>query len=196
MPQLDAAITKLDAALARSVREGKTATLATRLLPAILGGDGSRRYILAMQNPAEARATGGIFGNWAELTAANGKLELGAQGKSDAFYTPAGSGRVLDAPADYVARYARFAPAAILAERERLARSADRGQGRGRRVGAGGQGAGGRRDRGGSARALGDPAHHRAGHRGAVAGSDHRRQRGRRDVEAGLRRVPRQRLAP
>jgi Protein of unknown function (DUF4012) len=110
VPQLDDAIGKLDAALRRSVREGQTVTLAAKVLPAVLGGDGDRRYILAMQNPAEARATGGIFGNWAELTAVNGKLALGARGKSDALYAAPDTGRVLNAPADYVARYARFAP--------------------------------------------------------------------------------------
>jgi hypothetical protein len=110
VPQLDDAIGKLDRTLRRSVREGKTATLAARVLPGVFGGDGHRRYILAMQNPAEARATGGIFGNWAELTAVNGKLDLGAQGKSDAFYAPPDSGRVLNAPDDYVSRYSRFAP--------------------------------------------------------------------------------------
>ena len=40
----------------------------------------------------------------------DGKLDLGAQGKSDALFAPPDSGRVLNAPADYVSRYARFAP--------------------------------------------------------------------------------------
>jgi hypothetical protein len=110
VPQLDDAIGKLRRTLDRSVREGELAALATKTLPAILGGDGSRRYILAMQNPAEARATGGIFGNWAELTAVNGKMALGDRGKSDALNPGGNAPRKLNAPADYVARYARFAP--------------------------------------------------------------------------------------
>src|SRR5262249_39831070 len=61
VPQVDNAVGELEGALRRSIHDGQTAILATRLLPAVLGGDGERRYILALQNPAEARATGGIF---------------------------------------------------------------------------------------------------------------------------------------
>jgi UDP-N-acetylmuramyl pentapeptide phosphotransferase/UDP-N-acetylglucosamine-1-phosphate transferase len=107
---LDDAIGKLLTTLNQSIHEGRTATLAAQLLPSILGGDGTRLYVLAMQNPAEARATGGIFGSWAELTATNGHLELGLQGKSDVLNAGPEATRVLHAPADYQQRYARFAP--------------------------------------------------------------------------------------
>lgn len=56
------------------------ASLAARLLPDILGGDGTRRYLLMNQNNAEVRPTGGITGSYAIITARNGKVSLGTQG--------------------------------------------------------------------------------------------------------------------
>jgi UDP-N-acetylmuramyl pentapeptide phosphotransferase/UDP-N-acetylglucosamine-1-phosphate transferase len=113
VPQVDHAVGELEGALRRSIRDGRTATLATQLLPAVLGSEGERRYILALQNPAEARATGGIFGNWAEITALNGRLDLVERGKSDALSAPSGVVRALHAPGDYKTRYARFDPQGI-----------------------------------------------------------------------------------
>jgi hypothetical protein len=110
VPQVDDAVGELEDALRRSIRDGRTATLATRLLPAVLGGAGERRYILALQNPAEARATGGIFGNWAEITAANGDLNLVERGKSSALSAPPGVARDLRASDEFKLRYARFGP--------------------------------------------------------------------------------------
>ena len=173
--------------LRRSIREGKTATLATQVLPAVLGGDGNRRYILAMQNPAEARATGGIFGNWAELTAVNGKLDLGERGKSDALNPSGGSPRVLNAPDDYASRYARFAPERfwqnvnVSPDLPTVGKVAIDIWNQAGRPPVNGVIAA-------DSLALGrDPAHHRTDHRAAVAGPDHRRQRRRRDAEAGVR---------
>ncbi len=45
-------------------------------LPDLLGGNGTRHYLLALQNPAESRPTGGIIGSYGLLTADNGKLVL------------------------------------------------------------------------------------------------------------------------
>lgn len=52
------------------------ADLAVQHLPGLLGGDRPRRYLLLLGNPAEARDIGGHLGNWAELIASNGKLDL------------------------------------------------------------------------------------------------------------------------
>ena len=56
------------------------ADLAARLLPDMLGGDGTRRYLLLNQNNAEIRPTGGIAGSYAVITAKKGKVSLGLQG--------------------------------------------------------------------------------------------------------------------
>jgi hypothetical protein len=107
---IDNAISKLRHALHRSIRDGRMAALATKVVPGIVGADGDRRYVLALQNPAEARATGGIFGSWAEITAVDGKLDLVAHGNSSSINPVAGERRVLHAGKDYTTRYARFGP--------------------------------------------------------------------------------------
>ncbi|MFE9693548.1 DUF4012 domain-containing protein [Micromonospora sp. NPDC005806] len=53
-----------------------------RLLPPLLGVDGPRRYLLVSQNPAELRATGGVFGGYAVLRAESGRIRMTAQGSS------------------------------------------------------------------------------------------------------------------
>jgi len=64
---------------------------AARLAPGMLGGDGPRRYFLALENTAEARGTGGIIGTYGIIEADAGRLHL-AQSGSDAdlpgFTTP------------------------------------------------------------------------------------------------------------
>lgn len=49
------------------------------IAPRMLGADGTRNYLLMIQNNAEARASGGIPGALAVLTINNGKLSLSAQ---------------------------------------------------------------------------------------------------------------------
>ena len=70
--------TKVDDASALADR----ASLAVRLLPAMLGGDGPRHYLFLFQNNAEIRATGGIPGAFALMKADDGKLTLGRQSDS------------------------------------------------------------------------------------------------------------------
>jgi hypothetical protein len=85
--------------------------MAVRVVPALLGGDGPRRYFIAFQNPAESRALGGVIGDYAEVEADGGRLHLirvGSVEQLDTFGDPAT--RELVAPADYVARYSRFNP--------------------------------------------------------------------------------------
>lgn len=64
---------------------GKLATVAdttgpaaqvARLAPALLGADGPRTWMVVFQNPAEPRATGGIFGSFAIVRADQGRIEL------------------------------------------------------------------------------------------------------------------------
>jgi hypothetical protein len=52
---------------------------ASQLVPAMLGSDSPRNYLLIIQNNAEARASGGIPGALAVLTVNKGKLTLGTQ---------------------------------------------------------------------------------------------------------------------
>ena len=44
--------------------------------PGLLGVNGSRTYLIAFQNPAEARGTGGIIGGYASIKVAHGKITV------------------------------------------------------------------------------------------------------------------------
>ncbi|MET0920047.1 MAG: DUF4012 domain-containing protein [Acidimicrobiia bacterium] len=99
--------------LAKTQRDATRAAAAARLAPAIFGADGPRRYLLVVQNNAEARATGGLMGSYGVITADDGKLQFdeilrtgawkaAVQGQPDRSY---------DAPEDYRHRYGQFLPA-------------------------------------------------------------------------------------
>ncbi len=57
------------------------ADVASRL-PAMLGADGPRSWLLLLQNPAESRGAGGFPGAYVELKADDGRLSVGATGTS------------------------------------------------------------------------------------------------------------------
>jgi hypothetical protein len=48
-----------------------------RTLPAFLGGEGQKRYLVGAQNPAELRGTGGFIGAYAIMEARQGRIKLG-----------------------------------------------------------------------------------------------------------------------
>lgn len=63
-----------------SLRDGiDSAADAANVLPAMMGDQSSRRYLLLIQNNAESRATGGIPGALAVLNVDKGKLSLDSQ---------------------------------------------------------------------------------------------------------------------
>lgn len=87
---------------------------ALRVLPALLGASGPRRYFLLVQTPSELRGTGGFMGNFGEITAVGGKLSLERFGRTHELNpttAAAAAARTISGPPDYVARYRRFAPA-------------------------------------------------------------------------------------
>lgn len=56
---------------------------ATSVLPSMLGADGERRYLVMFMTPAELRAGGGFAGNWAELRAVEGKIDVVDAGRGN-----------------------------------------------------------------------------------------------------------------
>lgn len=92
--------------------EARLAADAVDVLPAILGGDGPRRYFVAIGTPVEARGRTGFLGNFAELTAVDGDIEMPRFGRN-ADLRDGGlplDQRTITGPADYLARYGRFQP--------------------------------------------------------------------------------------
>lgn len=65
----------------------EAATSAASIMPAMLGGDSPRRYLLIVQNNAEPRASGGIPGALATLEVDEGRLTLGTQSSASALGT-------------------------------------------------------------------------------------------------------------
>lgn len=64
-----------------SIMSGAADT-AERMLP-LLGSEGPRTWLVLLQNPSEARGTGGFIGGYALVTADNGKLTLTHAGAND-----------------------------------------------------------------------------------------------------------------
>ncbi len=80
------------------------------VLPSLSGEQGQRRYFLAIQNNAELRATGGLIGCYGVVTADNGTFALNDFDKITTLqknYDP------IEAPRDFVDRYARFKSTSI-----------------------------------------------------------------------------------
>ena len=113
-PWLLGPLTRRIAPLEAQVNEAAKSTAEIRQIvatvPAMLGADRERRYLLVLPSPAEARGSGGVVGNFGEITAVNGKISLvrfGRQSELSSGGTPP-SLRHLQAPADYVKRYTPF----------------------------------------------------------------------------------------
>ena len=79
------AVQKLTGALEKAGAVTDAASRAVRLLPAMLGADGPRNYVLVIQNNAEARATGGIVGALALLHTEDGRISLVSQASAADF---------------------------------------------------------------------------------------------------------------
>ena len=78
-PQIARPVMELQSRIAGADALADRASRAVSLLPDMLGADGPRRYLFMFQNNAEIRATGGIPGAFATITATNGRIRLGEQ---------------------------------------------------------------------------------------------------------------------
>ncbi len=79
LPQVAGPLAQARQQLGSVVTELDTASDVAGLAPGMLGSDKPRHYLLLVQNNAEARASGGIPGALAVLTADKGKLSLASQ---------------------------------------------------------------------------------------------------------------------
>ncbi|PWD51932.1 hypothetical protein C8046_16050 [Serinibacter arcticus] len=76
LPQVTDAADRLEGELTQLRTSTATAARAVRLLPAMLGADGPRQYLLVVQNNAEPRALGGIAGSVVLLRTEDGRVEI------------------------------------------------------------------------------------------------------------------------
>jgi hypothetical protein len=74
------AVASLQAKLDSAADLTEPAARIARLLPTALGADGARTYLVVYPNLAEPRATGGIFGSYAVVTADHGTVSIVDQG--------------------------------------------------------------------------------------------------------------------
>lgn len=89
----------------------RTAALAARELPELLGGDGAVRWLVAIMTPAEARGLGGLLGSWVVIEADSGRLEIVQSGRNEDISAQlVALGATLDAAPQYEARWGEFTP--------------------------------------------------------------------------------------
>lgn len=99
-PELGGAVADVQEAVASAASTSQVLAESSVLVPQMLGLYGPRSWLLVLQNPAEARGSGGFPGGFVVLTADDGRLSVAQTGTSDDLYQtdiPAG---VADADAE------------------------------------------------------------------------------------------------
>lgn len=114
LPPLASAVNEVEDELAITLPQLRLAATAATEGPDLLGANAPRRYLILFTQPAESRGLGGFVGNWAELTAIDGRLDIARSGRSGELNAaPGADARDVTsppAPKDYVERYGRFHP--------------------------------------------------------------------------------------
>ena len=87
----------------------ENALSAIRLAPELLGADGPRRYLVLFTTPSESRGLGGFVGNYAELTADDGRLTMTRFGRAqDLDRAAEEAGARVHGHEEFLAQYGRF----------------------------------------------------------------------------------------
>jgi hypothetical protein len=81
---------------------------AVQLAPQLLGAQEPQRYLMLVLNPTEGRGSVGVVGNIVEVSATNGRLELGAVYANDQLNARLVDGFRPSGPPEAVERYGRF----------------------------------------------------------------------------------------
>ncbi|MCX7620137.1 MAG: DUF4012 domain-containing protein [Acidimicrobiales bacterium] len=112
LPMVDRRFGQLNAWFSETAESAAKAAQLCRLLPAMLGGaDTSRRWLLLIASPAEARELGGFTGTVAVIEANHGRLDLVQTIRSQDLSDPTGeNGRFLPDRASYPERFLRYRP--------------------------------------------------------------------------------------
>ena len=107
-PSIGTTVRRLRSQLDHASSRAAGAADVARLAPALLGGEGSRRYLLVVQDNTELRGSGGVVRQWGELAAEGGRLRLVHLGSSDELNTLAGVIGTEEVPPGVLDRYRQF----------------------------------------------------------------------------------------
>ncbi|HZU79239.1 MAG TPA: DUF4012 domain-containing protein [Acidimicrobiales bacterium] len=110
---IGARIAKLQSELSRARSSTDLAMQAIKVLPDMLGANGTRHYFVAFMTPSEARGLDGFIGAYGELTADGGALSLTDSGSIYNLFdwgVPPQQ-RVLTGPSDFLAEWGQYEPA-------------------------------------------------------------------------------------
>jgi hypothetical protein len=111
---LQSRLRSLTTQLDQAQRSAGLAVRAIPVLPAMLGAQAPRHYLVVFETPSEMRGLGGIITGFAELTAVNGKLTLTRSGSvTDLNAALPQGGGTLAGPSSFLARYGAFKPASF-----------------------------------------------------------------------------------
>lgn len=91
-PQIAAPVSQFEVRLGDAASLSDRAARAVQLLPSMLGADGERTYLFLFQSNAELRATGGLPGAFAIITARDGRVSIAGQS------TPGALGKFANPP--------------------------------------------------------------------------------------------------
>jgi hypothetical protein len=80
----------------------------TDVLGGLLGAHGPRTFLVALQNNAELRGTGGLISTFALGTARDGRLDIGKFQDVDTYAAPPSEAKPVAAPADYRQNYGPY----------------------------------------------------------------------------------------
>lgn len=86
-PEVADPLVELRDELAAAVPSVETAASIVTWLPGMLGASGSRDWLVMLQNPAEARGSGGFIGGYVILTADDGRIAISSTGTSSELAT-------------------------------------------------------------------------------------------------------------
>ena len=115
LPPLDDAVQTLQREIDDVQPEAQLASEALEVLPAILGGDAPRRYLVAVTSPNETRNSGGFLGGYAEIVADAGTLTKVRAGSVSELNRGAELGpRTLEDSPEFAERYSTYVPARFL----------------------------------------------------------------------------------
>ena len=106
---LASSLADLDAELAAAGTSGRTAADVLAVAPALLGGDGTRRYLVLATNPAESRFLGGFAGAYVVVNVTDGVLSVENSGKSTDLSPYLAQRSILAGDAEFQRLYGRFA---------------------------------------------------------------------------------------